>query len=250
MPHHGPQFLPSLIAAPCCERWRSVIDAAVDRCLARGADADFSRSSSSLRLRAFRGESTGIDLDALVGQVWRDPLRALVRAWLGPQVALLADQCWARRQFAPGAYPAGHAPHEWHQDGALHFDFVAPYPADALLRMLTCWIALTPCGDDAPGLELVRDPLPGLLAPGDLAAGQIAARFGSAAFWRPVFAPGDAIVFSGGSLHRTHVEPAMHRGRTSLELRFVAADEQIARLRDERLVPMPDPQGTALASLL
>ncbi len=160
-------------------------------------------------------------------------------------MGLLADQCWARRQFAPGRYPDGHAAHEWHQDGALHFDFVEPYPANALLKMFTCWIALTACGEDAPGLELLRHPQQGLLPPGELDARQIGARFGPAAFWRPVFEAGDAVVFSGATLHRTHVAPGMQKDRSSLEFRFVAADDSSPRLRDERILPLSDPQDAA-----
>ncbi len=162
----------------------------------------------------------------------------MVQSMLGTKAALLADQCWGRRQFAPGRYPDGHSAHVWHQDGALHFDFVAPYPADALLKMLTCWIALTPCGEDAPGLELMRQPLPDLLPPAELDARRVDERFAATAFWRPVCQPGDAVVFSGGTLHRTHVAPGMHKDRSSVELRFVAADDDTARLRDERIAPI------------
>ncbi len=170
-----------------------------------------------------------------------------VESLLGQGVALLADQCWARRQFAPGRYPDGHAAHEWHQDGALHFDFIEPYPDDALLKMFTCWIALSPCGQDAPGLELMRDPLPDLLSPAELDDQRIDARFGPAALWRPVCSPGDAILFSGGTLHRTHVTSNMQQDRTSIELRFVAAEAKLRRLTQERIVPIADPQGTATA---
>jgi hypothetical protein len=231
-------FLPSLLAADGCESLRRQIEQAVERGRSVGDAADFSHSSSSIRLRALRGEQGTVDLQGIVRQAWREPLRSMVQSMLGPQPALLVDQCWGRRQFAPGRYPEHHAAHVWHQDGALHFDFVAPYPADALLKMVTCWIALTPCGEDAPGMELLRLPMTDLLPPAELDAGRIAERFPATAFWRPVCKPGDAIVFSGGTLHRTHVAPGMREDRTSVELRFVTADDGTGRLRMERIEPM------------
>ncbi len=233
------QFLPSLISAECCDGWRRTIQPAIEKGRRLDDHPDFSRSSSSLRLRALRSDADGIDLEAIIEQIWRDPLRSMVQSMLGPRVALLSDQCWGRCQFAPGRYPEGHAAHQWHQDGALHFDFVQPYSTHALLQMLTCWISLTPSGEDAPGLELVRLALPDLLSPAELDGERLAARFERRVFWRPVCRPGDALVFNGGTVHRTHVAPAMQQDRSSLELRFVAAAETNPRLRDERIVAIP-----------
>src|SRR5229473_7245126 len=74
-------------------------------------------------------------------------------------IACDLTQSWVRRQYAPHRYPPLHAPHGWHQDGALGFDFLSHpdgiFPSDALLSMVTCWIALGPCGVGAPGLEIV-----------------------------------------------------------------------------------------------
>ncbi|WP_418315464.1 phytanoyl-CoA dioxygenase family protein [Piscinibacter sakaiensis] len=233
------QFLPALIAARCCVDWQRIVGSAVECRRGRSDDPDFSRSSSSVRLRSLRGQTPGSDLDGLVALLWRDPLRAVVESMLGKPAALLADQCWGRCQYPPDRYPQGHSAHQWHQDGALHFDFNPPYPADALLVMVTCWIALTRCGDDAPGLELMRHPLPRLLPPEELDAARIASSVAPENTVQPLFDLGDAVVFSGGTLHRTHVSSEMTRDRFSLELRFVAADEVHPRLRGERIVPLP-----------
>ena len=71
-------------------------------------------------------------------------------AALGPAPWCNLVQSWLRH---------GRPPHSWHQDGALRHHFLAhagqPAPADAALQMQTLWIALTPCGEDAPSLQWV-----------------------------------------------------------------------------------------------
>lgn len=158
------------------------------------------------------------------------PLRPVIEETLGAAPWCLAGQCWVRR-----ARP----PHSWHQDGALHHDFMAQSqpPAEALLALATCWMALTPCGDDAPGLEWVVPPLDRLLGPPELTDAAVRSRFPAAAFVHPRLAAGEALVFGGGLLHRTHVTPAMTRPRTSIELRFCAPPPP-PRLAAERQVAM------------
>jgi len=46
--------------------------------------------------------------------------------------------------------------------GLTAADVLLAVPASALLEMLTCWIALTSCGELAPGLEWVDAPQPTL----------------------------------------------------------------------------------------
>jgi hypothetical protein len=55
--------------------------------------------------------------------------------------------------------------------------------------------------------------------------------------------PGDAVIFSGGTLHRTQVEPHMQSNRTSIELRFFRADAIPARLSADRFVEFPRASG-------
>lgn len=141
------------------------------------------------------------------------PLRRALVARLGEAPQVLVDQCWLRH-----AQP----PHGWHQDGALHHDFLAR-PPGAPLPMWTVWIALTPCGDDAPGLEWVATRLPQLLAPAALTPAAVQARFDRAAFACPRLDAGDALLFDGALLHRTQQLAAPARTRSSLELRFIGA---------------------------
>lgn len=228
-----PTRFDSVLDAALCARWLAAIDGTIARFRETPHHPDFSRYSSSLRLHAL--SSNGCDTPMLIGQqVRHGALRATLAGCLGTHLMLMVDQCWARQQYAPHRYPPDHTPHGWHQDGALHLDFAAPQPR--LLNMVTCWIALTPAGDVSPGLELIPGRLPYPLQPDELTADAVAARFGSADPWRPVMKAGDALLFDGNTLHRTFVEPAMRADRTSIELRFVAAGAQPARLRDETLV--------------
>jgi hypothetical protein len=199
----------------------------------------FVATASSLTLGAALPES---EIKVLLAAVGNGRAGAWVRRELGKGIVCDLDQAWVRRQYAPGHYPALHRPHGWHQDGALGFDFLssanATIPAEALLPMVTCWIALDPCGTEAPGLELVRRRLEGLLPPVELTDERIRRRFGQAEFWQPAMEAGDALLLRGDILHRTHVTSAMTRNRTSLELRFFPATGLPARLKGDRFLPL------------
>jgi hypothetical protein len=111
-----------------------------------------------------------------------------------------------------------------------------PFPADSILRMVTCWVPLTACGLDAPGLELVTRHLEKLLAPEELMHERVTTLFASAEFSRPVMEAGDALIFPGNILHRTHVGGHMMKDRTSVELRFFSADKIPTRLFGDRFL--------------
>ena len=230
--------LAAAVDAPTCARWRDAADRGIAAAYERNG-ANGSASSASLRLC----DVDGLDADEVLKTLWRDPLRSACEARLGPRLVCDLDRCWLRRQYAPGNRPAGHHPHSWHQDGALGFDFVAhtapPWPAHALAEMLTCWIALVPCGVDAPGLEFAGRGCNGLLAPADLDEAQVRARFDSIDLMRPALAAGYALLFAGDVLHRTCVLPAMTRDRISLELRIFPADRIAGRLAADRFSPLP-----------
>jgi len=107
--------------------------------------------------------------------------------------------------------------------------------------MLTCWIALDPCGVDAPGLAWIDGDTTALLSPPDLTDAAVAAR--GARIAAPELAVGDALLFDGTLLHHTHVTAAMTRERKSFELRFFAAVPP--RLAGQRFVPfLPQAQSS------
>jgi len=238
----GALLLPGLVPQGVCADWLSLIEqrhATLDA-EALIASGDYSPHSSSLRLRALP--------EITVSDVWSELRRSpeflsTVHHALGQQISCAADECWIRRQYAPHRYPPPHAPHSWHQDGALGFDFLAPGqqrpPADALLEMLTCWVPLTDCGDDAPGLELIACRQESLLAPVELMHERLAARFDEQEFWRPRMGTGDALLFCGDLLHRTHAAAHMNRDRVSVELRLLAQAWAVPdRLKAHRFVDL------------
>ena len=175
---------------------------------------------------------------ALLQRLAGSPVNELLRQSLGDAVLCDLDQSWVRRQFAPHRYPPHHAPHGWHQDGALGFDFLGQSSElagpGALLPIVTCWVALTPCGRRAPGLELVRERMDELVAFAELTDANIRERFSEESLWQPELEAGDALVFASDILHRTHVHESMVDDRTSLELRFVAEGRVPERLATDR----------------
>jgi hypothetical protein len=91
------------------------------------------------------------------------------------------------------------------------------------------WIALTDCGVDAPGLDLVPRRLDalvdmgteGTIFPWAVSPALVEARFPGEAM-RPVFQPGDALIFDDLLLHRTTRDPAMPNHRYAVETWFYA----------------------------
>ncbi len=202
------QRLPGLLPVATAARWRAALD---------------TQPGGSQALAAV------LDISALLQEL--QALRGTVQQGLGAAPQLVVSQCWVRR-----AQPA----HGWHQDGALHHDFIA-LGGGVPLPMLTAWIALTRCGVDAPGLEWRLPSLPDLLLPAELGDDAVRRRFAPESFERPALDAGDGVLFDGGLLHRTHATPAMTRPRTSIELRFVGAGVVPERLRRETLLAWPRP---------
>ena len=107
----------------------------------------------------------------------------------------------------------------WHQDGAFLGEHVAAF---------NCWLALTPCGVDAPGLDIVPKRLEGIVANDgaryDWAASDeaVAAAAADTPILRPEFGAGDALIFDHLLLHRTGASPAMTQERHAIESWFFA----------------------------
>lgn len=111
------------------------------------------------------------------------------------------------------------SPTEWHQDGAF---------LGADTRTLNAWVALTPCGLDAPSVDVVPHAFEGIVETGtddalfDWSVSSSQVRRASRAPVRPVFEPGDALLFNQLTLHRTGVDPAMTHDRYAIESWFFA----------------------------
>ncbi len=169
----------------------------------------FVPTASSLGLEALGSDAHTVE------RVLTEALGSLMQAALGAPIRPLVESAWVRRQFAPRHMPRYHAPHAWHQDGGLGFDYLNdPDLEGGLLPMVTCWCPLVSCGEDAPGVAYLPNRPGALLVPEALS---MISDIGTA----PVLAPGDVLMMMGDLLHRTHVTPAMRRDRISVELRFV-----------------------------
>lgn len=107
----------------------------------------------------------------------------------------------------------------WHQDGAF---------LGTDTRTLNIWTALTPCGDDAPGLDVFPTRFDDLVETGgpDIydwsVSDETAARYGPENIVRPVFDTGDALLFDQMTLHRTGIDPSMTSTRYAIETWFFA----------------------------
>jgi hypothetical protein len=198
--------------------------------------------ASSVNLGAINNRAL---VETLLAEIAEGPAGYQIRKMLGcNQVLCDFDQAWIRRQYAPHLYPNNHASHGWHQDGALGFDFLETnnkqQESEGLLPTVTCWIALTKCGVDAPGLEFVSQTIEALLLPEELMNNTIKSRFSVDSFYKPQMDAGDALIFQGGTLHRTHVINAMQTNRTSVELRFVDKHNIPQRFSGDDFIALPN----------
>lgn len=113
---------------------------------------------------------------------------------------------------------AGRKPSGWHQDGAFLTD----------VRALNVWLALTRCGDVAPGMDVVPVRLDRIAPTGTegslyewSVSQEIAEEWGGKkGIVRPVFEPGDALLFDELLLHATAAEPDMPETRYAVESWF------------------------------
>jgi hypothetical protein len=117
--------------------------------------------------------------------------------------------------------PATSRPADWHQDGAF---------MGAKIRSVNVWIALSHCGVDASGLEVLPCRMPRVLRTGShgacfdwsVAPAIVAKAAQGMATTSPVFAPGDALLFDHLFVHRTGVPPGIAKDRYAIESWFFA----------------------------
>ena len=138
----------------------------------------------------------------------------LVEGYLG-EPPLLSVEKTTLRKATPDVKGA------WHQDGKFMGE----------VRALNLWLSLSRCGDEAPGLDVVPRRLPELVSAGgdgtflhyqvtDQDAERVAA---PKAVVRPIFEPGDALLFDDLFLHQTASEPSMPKPRYAVESWFFGA---------------------------
>jgi hypothetical protein len=138
-------------------------------------------------------------------------LPSLVERYLGEPPMVTMEKTTLRKAdpSVPGA---------WHQDGHFLGD----------VRALNLWLSLSRCGDESPGLDIVPRRLDELVAAGgegtflgyqvtDETAGEVAA---PKRVVRPIFEPGDALLFDELFLHQTGSDPRMPKPRYAVESWF------------------------------
>lgn len=138
----------------------------------------------------------------------------IIEKYLGERVYLSLGKSTLRR-VPPDARAA------WHQDGA----FLGPQ-----CRTINCWLALTDCGEDAPGLEIYPRRLNGLAETGTRGAAfpwvvseaVMEDMAKTTPLASPRFSAGDAMLFDQLFLHRTGLRPGMTRERLAIEAWFFA----------------------------
>lgn len=136
----------------------------------------------------------------------------LVSGYLGAPAMLSAEKSVVRRVPAQTGT-------NWHQDGAFLGQDV---------RALNVWVALSDCGADAPGLDLVAARPDHILPVGtgdalfDWSIGQEAVDEwrGALPIVHPDIRAGDAVLFDHMLVHRTGVLPGMTKTRYALESWF------------------------------
>jgi hypothetical protein len=143
-------------------------------------------------------------------------LRSLIQDYLGERPAMTLKKSTLRRTpVLPRA--------DWHQDGAFLGEGI---------RTINLWLALSHCGDDAPGLDLVPRRLDRIVETGtagaffDWSVGQDTVKDTAEAagvpILRPIFEPGDGLLFDELFLHRTATDESMSRERYAIENWFFA----------------------------
>jgi hypothetical protein len=142
-------------------------------------------------------------------------ITALVAAHLGEQPALSVKKTTLRRVRVDGSDAS------WHQDGAF---------MGTNIRSVNLWLALSHCGDDAPGLDILPRRLDHVVETGtegaffDWAASpaKVEEAGEGVKVCRPIFEAGDALLFDHLFMHRTAADSSMTKDRHGVEMWFFA----------------------------
>jgi Phytanoyl-CoA dioxygenase (PhyH) len=173
------------------------------------SDQDRTRKRSRGNILAVESPPTLFDLIETMKDVG---VGELAHGFMRERPAILARKVTLRRM--PHNFGGG-----WHQDGAF---------MGSGIRSLNVWLALTHCGDNAPGLDVVGRRFDELLPTGNGAYAawgikpEDAEPAGTGVTVRPIFEAGDGLIFDHMCLHRTGTDPGMTNGRYAIETWFFA----------------------------
>jgi hypothetical protein len=162
-------------------------------------------------------------------------LRRVAREYLGEPPAISMQKCTLRKQVPPESGPIVRG---WHQDGIFLGD----------VRALNVWLSLSHCGDDAPGLDLVPRRLDHLVPTrneeGSLLKWSVAQETAEEAagdldILRPIFEPGDVMLFDELYLHATAADLSMSKPRYAIESWFFGPSAYPENVYDQGLSYVP-----------
>ena len=142
---------------------------------------------------------------------WAAGLGTVIAEYLGERPAISAQKCTLRKAMPE----VGGA---WHQDGRFLGD----------VRSLNVWLSLSRCGDVAPSMDVIPRRLEEYAPAGtegavlDYQVAQTVAEdvAGDVGIVRPIFDPGDALLFDHLFLHQTGSDPSMPNPRYAVESWF------------------------------
>jgi hypothetical protein len=144
-------------------------------------------------------------------------LGQLMSDFLGARPLLSANKCTLRRVVPKDQPPGG-----WHQDGAFLGQYAGAF---------NVWLALTDCGVDAPGLDIVPRRFDQVLASGEgapfewsLSGATVERAADGVPIVRPTFKAGDALLFDHLCVHRTATNSQMTRSRFAIEAWFFSPE--------------------------
>jgi hypothetical protein len=136
---------------------------------------------------------------------------SVVHGYLGERGAISAEKTTLRKAD-PSVAGA------WHQDGKFLGD----------VHALNLWLSLSRCGDESPGLDIVPRRIDHIVAAGTegmaldylVSDETVKEAAGGVPVTRPIFEPGDALLFDELFLHQTGSDPDMPKPRYALESWF------------------------------
>jgi hypothetical protein len=162
----------------------------------------------------FAADSPRVFFD-LLEAVEQAGIPSLVRAYFGEEPALSVKKTTLRRVTTDRSDAS------WHQDGAF---------MGTNIRTVNLWLALTKCGDDAPGLDIlprrlgyiVETGTPGAMFEWAASSAKVVEAGEGIEVCRPSFEAGDALLFDHFFMHRTAVDSTMTKDRHGVEMWFFA----------------------------
>jgi hypothetical protein len=232
---HAAVWVRGLVPPPAVARLRDAIDRSIDAydaTVAGNASPDAVTWFDPLDIkdpwfaRHWRRQANAVltadsprGLFEFLGIVHDVGIAKLLTQFFGERPALAAEKCTmfrVRVSEDPNMRVA-----DWHQDGAFLGDGI---------RTINCWFALSRCGRDAPGMDIVPRRIERVLPLGEegchydwtVSPATVARAFPGVRPSRPEFQEGDVLLFDELAVHRTAADEGMPNVRYAIESWFFA----------------------------